>query len=238
MKVLIVRSSGETPRFTEHYNSVDRLVTPPGTETLPVGSSSPAKNRNIAIKAALEAGNYTHIFFVDDDQVFHPDTLMRLLSHNVDIVSGMYCMKVEPFPIIALNRVANNMNSFIDMNQYPPNQLIVCDRVPAGCLLVTTKALIDMIPFLDQTNNYYGGEFNPKYVNKWFTLGQIIPDEWGDDLWFCDRAIDTGYNIYLDTGVPVGHLTKVALWPTWNPELNKWEIRFSINEGLKIPTGE
>jgi len=228
MKVLIVTLTGELPRYYEYYDSIDRLVTPPQTEKITVHSSSPAKNRNVAIAGALQPGRYSHLFFTDDDHVYMPNTLMRLLSHDKDIVSGMYTMKFSPFPIVALNNPnSGEMGQFINMNNHPPNKLIEVARVPAGCLLVKTSVLKGM---QDDIVKYW----SPKYKNKWFTLGHIQPDEWGDDLWFCDRAIDAGYIIYLDTGCPVGHITKTVLWPEWNPETKEWQVRFKINEEYSI----
>ena len=219
LRVLIAKSSAEMPRYHQFQDSLDRLITPPGTEIMPLHSSSPAKNRNLLILEALRRGYYSHIFFVDDDQAFREDTLMRLLSRDVDIVSGMYCVKFEPFYIIALdNPNENNMSQFINMNKYKPNELIEVPRVPAGCLLVKTSALETIQEYIEDEFSTFEDQrlvTSNNYVNKWFTLGHIQPDEWGDDLWFCDRAREAGLKIYLDTGVPVGHMTPCALWPVW-----------------------
>src|SRR5258708_9467022 len=140
-RVLLVRITAETPRYYEYYDSIDKLIKPPNTDLLPIHSSSPAKNRNLAIKTALQFP-FTHVFFTDDDHVYEPDTLLRLLAREVDIVSGLYCMKFKPFPIIALNNPnEKNMSAFIPMDDVGPAELIEIPRVPAGCLLITTDCL-------------------------------------------------------------------------------------------------
>jgi len=207
-KILLATITSDLPRYYEYYDSLDRLILPPGTDKCQIHSSSPAKNRNVVIKKALER-DYTHIFFTDDDNVFLPDTLMKLLKRNVDIVSGIYTIKYPPFSIIALNDT-----EFINMNQYEPGELVEVPRAPAGCLLVRISALIKMQAYIDE---------------KWFTIGQIHSDLWGDDLWFCDYARKAGLRIYLDTDVPVGHMTKCVLWPKYNKEEKRWEVDFSIN---------
>src|SRR5258708_31889486 len=92
-RVLVLTITGELPRYAEYYDSIDRLILPPGSGRTAIHSSSPAKNRNIVTTNVLNNPEFTHIFYTDDDHVYQPDTVMRLLSHNKDIVSGLYCMK-------------------------------------------------------------------------------------------------------------------------------------------------
>lgn len=226
MKLLIVRVTAELPRYYEYYDSLERLILPPGTEVLAIHSSSPAKNKNIAIKQALDDGQYTHLFITDDDHVYPSDTIQRLLARNVDIVSGVYCMKMSPFPMIAFNKPnEKGQSSFIDFNKFSGDECVEVSRVPGGCLLVTTNALIKMKKHLEWN-------FAPEFWQKWFTLGQIEPDNWCDDLWFCDRARNAGFKIYLDTSVRIGHITKCVLTPEYAD--GKWSIKFGINEGIEI----
>ncbi len=227
-RVLLVTVTSELPRYFEYYDSIDRLILPPNTGKTSIHSSSPAANRNIAILNALKH-DFTHIFFTDDDHVFPPDTVMRLLSHEVDIVSGLYCMKFPPFPIIVLNNPnEKNMSAFIDIQKIGAHGLYEVPRVPAGCLLVTTDSLRAIQGVLK----------DGLYNNKWFTIGQIQSDQWGDDLWFCDRARDAGINIYVDSSVRVGHITKCILTPEYiNGE---WVIQHKINsaEGIDVKAAD
>lgn len=236
VKLLIVRVTAELPRYYEYYDSLERMVVPPNTGVLAIHSSSPAKNKNIAIKQALDDGSYTHVFLTDDDHVYPPDTIQKLLSRQVDVVSGVYCMKMSPFPMIAFDRPnEKGQGAFLDFNKFSGDECVEVARVPSGCLLVTTYALDEIAKCgcLDQAF-WQARElgFNSIWKNKWFTLGQIEPDNWCDDLWFCDRARDAGFKIYIDTGVKIGHVTKCVLTPHY--EDGKWSIKFGINEGISI----
>lgn len=233
VKLLIVRVTAELPRYYEYYDSLERIISPPGTDVLAIHSSSPAKNKNIAIKQALDDGRYTHVFLTDDDHIYPPDTIMKLLARNVDVISGVYCMKMSPFPMIAFNKPnEKGQSQFIDFNKLGEDECVEVSRVPGGCLLVTTFALQEMKAVLDRTNYLFGGGFNPIWEGKWFTLGQIEPDNWCDDLWFCDRVRDAGFKIYIDTSVRIGHITKCVLTPEYTD--GKWSIKFGINEGIEI----
>lgn len=207
-KVLLATITAELPRYYEYYDSRDKLITPPNTDRCSAHSSSPARNRNEIIKAAL-ASDYTHIFFTDDDHVYPPDTLMKLLAHNVDVVSGLYCQKFPPFNMIAFDQVnSNNECKFTDMALHDPNGLMEVKALPAGCLLVKTEVFKKITP-------------------PWFTLGHIHADEWGDDLWFCKLINDAGIKMHIDNSVRVGHMAKCLIIPNYVD--GKWIIEYKIN---------
>jgi hypothetical protein len=228
-KVLIATITAEMPRYYEYYDSLDRLILPPNSAKVSIHSSSPAKNRNIIISSALKT-DFTHIFFTDDDHVYQPDTVMRLLARDVDIVSGLYCMKFPPFPLIALNNPNDaNMSSFVNMQKYGPYDMFEVARVPAGCLLLRIDALRAMQRYFNKLIGYTVGS---KIWTYWFTIGQIIKDEWGDDLWFCDKAREAGLKVYLDCAVRAGHLTKCILTPEYVS--GEWRIQHKINSELGI----
>ena len=49
---------------------------------------------------ALAAGS-THILWLDSDMMFPPDTVQRLLSHNLSIVAGNYVTRQYPHKTVA-----------------------------------------------------------------------------------------------------------------------------------------
>ena len=77
-KVMFVTPTAENARYYEYYDSLARIMRPPGADWLPVHGPSPARNRNIAIKTTLSRNRkrpsgtpkYSHIFFMDDDHVY------------------------------------------------------------------------------------------------------------------------------------------------------------------------
>lgn len=219
IKVLVATVTSEMCRYYEYYDSMDAIDYPPGSERIKYHSASPAKNRNQVIEYALKHPEFSHIFFTDDDHVFPVETIKQLLSHDVEIVSGLYSMKAEPFPIVAFDRVSedNMLSRFIDMRNVPPDKLTEVKAVGAGCLLVKTSVFKKIAP-------------------PWFTLGQIWKDSWSDDMWFCYLCRKAGIPIYIDPIVRIGHMTKVMLTPTHDGK--NWGIGFSINDGQKIQTNE
>jgi hypothetical protein len=59
-----------------------------------VQSSMIAHGRNSSVQLALDGGA-SHVLFVDSDMKLPPDALVRLLSHEVDIVGATYNRRVK-----------------------------------------------------------------------------------------------------------------------------------------------
>src|SRR5215510_857775 len=94
-KVMIGIPTAEYARRADFYDYLNGLQKPNPVGLMAVHGQSPARNRNIIIKQALEA-DFTHIFFMDDDLAFKPDLLMNLLKHDLDIVTGLYLFRSFP----------------------------------------------------------------------------------------------------------------------------------------------
>ncbi len=54
-----------------------------------------AECRNKCVELALTNTSITHLLWIDDDVIYSKNALNRLLSHNTDVVSGVYFMKHE-----------------------------------------------------------------------------------------------------------------------------------------------
>lgn len=134
--------------------------------------SSVADNRNILVKSALD-GNATHVLFVDDDQMFPPDTIHRLLAHDLDIV-GANIVRKESNP----RTNSRKLNSTECAWTYKDSTgLEEVDFVGTGLILIKTEV------FKKLGMPYYFYD---------------IEKQIGEDVFFCNRARDNGYKVYID----------------------------------------
>jgi GT2 family glycosyltransferase len=219
MKVLIATVTAEQPRYYEYYDSLHALRLPPNSRHLAIHSSSPARNRNVLITTALEQ-EFSHVFFTDDDQTFPADTLLRLLAHDVPVVSGLYTNKFQPFQPVAFDRVEDiGTDRFIAWSKLKPYELCPVVACGAGCLLVNT----DVFRVIER---------------PWFELGygvgHMTKADWGDDLSFCAKVRAAGVQIYLDPAVRSTHLTKAGITPIWNEKEQTWYVEQSVNFGRPV----
>lgn len=155
-----------------------------------------ANSRNRLVDGALEVGA-EWVFFIDDDNVFDGEILMRLLSHEQPIVASLYLNRVAPFNPIAYNRkdVDEHGNPVwfpITMGRAPREGLV--DIVAAGSsgMLVRSEVFHAIgSPYFEKTG--FGSE----------------------DITFCERAAAAGFPLYLDLGATMGHMGTIGVWPHW-----------------------
>jgi hypothetical protein len=128
---------------------------------------------------------------MDVDQVYHPETITRLLSRQVPIIGVAVCRRYPPFDPIIL-RIVNGAYESVD--EWDDNGMVECDATGCGCLMVEASVF-------------------RKLKNPWFRFykhpdnGMVI----GEDVGFCQDAKALGYKIFVDTSVPAGHLTQMII---------------------------
>jgi len=131
-----------------------------------------------------QKGGYSHLFFVDWDMVFGYTVPLQLLEHDKDIVAAMYKVKVippRPVTLIEENGVPRQMTT-----EEVPKELFKCYATGAGCMMIKMSVF-------------------DKIERPWFShLGINRIDE-GEDVWFCDKARKAGYDIWVDSKIPISH---------------------------------
>lgn len=140
-------------------------------------------SRNKLAKRAVEMGaDYTMWF--DSDMIFEPDTMLKLLEHNLPIVSGLYFRRSPPYSPVAFDELDMEKMKWSDCEV--PESLRTVGGVGFGCVLIKTEVLLDV------ALNFH----------TWFEPMKGF----GEDLAFCWRARQCGYDIFLDPSVRCGHV--------------------------------
>lgn len=151
-----------------------------------VGSLIYDSRNKLAQQAVASEADY--VMWFDSDMIFKPDTMLKLLEADKDIVSGLYFRRVMPFaPVLFKNLelLEDGNSKWEDYNDFP-DELFKLDGIGFGCVLMKTDVLIDMF-------GKFGTCFDP--------IGHF-----GEDLSFCLRAKELGYEIYCDPNVKCGHV--------------------------------
>lgn len=144
-------------------------------------------NRDKIILKALKT-DYTHVFFIDTDVCFSSSVLERLLSRNKDIVGAIYNLRKLPLePII---RMTNDKGEMVSGKQEDlPKDLFKAYALGTGCMLIK----------LDVFRNIKRPWF---FYEKWDDENEGM----GEDIWFCKRAHEAGYDVFCDPTVQIGHI--------------------------------
>lgn len=127
----------------------------------------------------------THIFFIDDDMLVPPNGLLRLLSHNVPIVGGLYFQRTPPHLPVAYRHVEGNQ--WVPVTEFCAG-LQEVDALGFGFMLVKREVFERM-------------------DRPWFEFS----DRMGEDMYFCQQAKALGYPILVDADLKCRHLAMVEI---------------------------
>lgn len=140
------------------------------------GSFSVSENRNYIAVQALKK-NCTHLLFIDDDMVFPPETLDRLLEAQKDVVGVVYHARALP------------LKHTVEYEGELPTTLFECGAVGAGILLIK----LDILRETPQ----------PWFVSEHYENGLA---KTGEDTYFCHKMKEKGYEVWCDPTLVVKHL--------------------------------
>lgn len=205
-KILVAAPCGTNPRIASFYDCFYNLILPvnnPRPVRIP-GGSLPI-NRNTIIDLAIKE-NFTHICLFDDDLLFAPDTVMRLLAHDKDVVAGLCVDRNPPFRAYVWDSI--DARGKLGFAEIQGNGLRKVLAVGAAGILIKTAVfkLLDK-PYFE--HHFVGEEF------------------WGDDINFCKSLINASIDVYCDTDITLWHANLCAIAPIF--EDGKWVIKIMIN---------
>jgi glycosyltransferase involved in cell wall biosynthesis len=202
-KILITYTTGEEVRRPDFYDFFNMLDKPDGAVILPSHDKSPAHGRNELIKAAQE-NKCDYILFIDDDMAFGPDALIKLLEHDVDIVTGLYVGRGYPHqPVIFDLADDNGWTAPMYLIDKPHLKPIVAAGF--GFLLVKT-VIFDLLQ------------------KPYIRLGELNSEQWCDDIGFFNRVRQANIRSYCDMNVTLGHMGRVTVWPEYKD--GQWYTKY------------
>lgn len=205
--------------FLKTFESVLGGILALGGLNVPVTLRSSAGNAMIAHSRSLLAADFladktmTDLVFIDNDVSFEPMALMRLLSHPVDIVAGLYPKREDPLDFHVCH---------IEGGPGEPdeNGLVEVAGVPAGFLKISRHALETLAEAYPET------KFEDKTIPGGIGWGlfnniQVGSVYFGEDYAFCKRWGHIGGKIYIDPELEIDHTgLKVfsGTWGAWHKE--------------------
>lgn len=128
-------------------------------------------NRNGCVKHALNSGiPFEWLLWIDGDMTFPGNALIRLLSHNRDIVGANYRTRTPPYEAAGHYADRTKTEALIQGGLHRMNHL------PTG-LMLTRFDIYRKLPA------------------PWFEASLHGPR---DDVYFCHRARENGYEIWAD----------------------------------------
>jgi len=165
--------------------------------------------RNKAVAVAIQIGA-ERILFLDSD--VHPpnNTIQRLLSHKLPIVSGLYARRQLP-PRNQMMRREGERLVPIQEGMFEPGSVVECDAVGMGCFMIETEVLRKIgAPWFRWTEGYIMGGVS-------------------EDFDFCTKVRNAGYRICVDTSLICKHSGLIKWLP---PSQGQNRFEYSRITGL------
>jgi GT2 family glycosyltransferase len=144
-------------------------------------------NRDRLVEQALK-GDYTHLFFVDNDVCFSPEVLDRLISRDKDIIAAPYNHKtLPPMSMIRIKDV--NGNFVAGKIEDLPKEPFKVFALGTGCMLIKMEVF-------------------KKLDRPWFYYEPLTDKDegMGEDIYFCDNANKHGIEVWCDPTMQIGHI--------------------------------
>lgn len=149
--------------------------------------------RNAGAMKAVECGA-DFLFFLDSDVAPPHDAILRLMAHNLPIVSGIYCRRSPPQGVPVMMRGGQWVT------KYPANSLIQVDVVGAGCLLIR-RDVLEKLPPQRPGKHWFDWRVDMRG-------SKVVPDDtcMSEDFTFCQHARKHGYPVMVDTSIMCRHI--------------------------------
>ncbi len=188
----ILIAGSDLSRYAAFSLSLLGLIRPAGTVVTWNTGANIARNLNDGID--LLHGEW--VWRIDDDQVFTPDTLLKLLNHQVSLVAPLCLHRKPPFhPVLYRERLPDG--SYLPW----PTESLPAGGLHEVCATGGSGLLIRREVFAALTKPY-------------FEIGQLRTDDLSEDLYFQRKAQRAGFRVYVDLETTIGHITPMVVWPT------------------------
>ena len=186
------------------------------------GDAFISKARNGLIQSFIETWKTETpadiILFIDDDQAWDENAVLRIVQDPHEIISVAVPKKMDDE-----NGIQTFNNVLLDTdgtgNCYVENGLLRISQIGSGFMAIKRSAIEKLMAAYPQRYAPGDGGAHPLHYN--FFESKIIWDEkdpmitgqfWGEDLIFCKKWIALGEKIWLDPNVTMSHIGR----KTWN----------------------
>ena len=154
-----------------------------------MGSLIYTSRNNLALQAMK--AEFDYMLWLDSDMVFQQDLLIKMKQvmdeKDLDFLTGLYFRRVPPFTPVLFDQldIEDGFCTWTDWKDVPEGMFKI-GGCGFGCVLIKTDVLFDV-------QSKFGEMFNP-IANM------------GEDLSFCWRARQCGYDIWCDPSLVCGHV--------------------------------
>jgi hypothetical protein len=207
-KVYIAQPSGDAPRYHEFQAAMDQLWRPMHTiKPEPARGLYPANQQNHLAREFLKT-DADWFWLVNDDQIYDPRTLARLLGHDKDVVIPLCLEKNPPHrPLIYDAPGKDGLHAYRYLRKGDKGLQRVYSSGGGG--LLVKRRVFEAIddPWWDQ-----------RMVKNEQGLSQLM----SEDMPFCEKVNAAGFEIWCDFDWSAIHLGTWGVRPKRDAKTGEW----------------
>lgn len=157
------------------------------------GDSMVHRARNHTVGAFMESP-CTHLMFIDGDMSWNPSDVLRLLSHEKDLVSGLGVRKQDPISFCGV------LPPVLECCQ--ATGCVEAHHAGTGFMLISRECIERVIAAYPETK-YKHADGKVYYC----LFEPVIRNEqlWSEDYEFCDRFRRIGGKVWVDPSIELSH---------------------------------
>ncbi len=156
--------------------------------------------------AKFLAGDATHLMFVDADIQFRAEDINKLVSHDKEIVGGIYPQKTLP-PKMVVNTLDNGKREgdLVEVGTLGTGFMLIKRVVFQAMIEEGAQKYTDAIGLSSVENDNQYDFFNCTIDSN----GRYLTEDWS----FCRRWRQLGGQIWADTTIPLVHVGYHRFYP-------------------------
>lgn len=148
--------------------------------------------RDKLAKKAIKEG-FSHVLWLDSDMIFNEDILDNLFLTGKPFVTGIAHGRRAPHVSCIFKEIYPGIDRW-EGHDYPHEAFKIAG-CGFACVLIETRIMKDV---LDRNGTVF------------FPMREL-----GEDLAFCKRATDLGYEIWAEPKVWMGHIGHITVYPEY-----------------------
>lgn len=181
------------PEMWRHLQPLIQATARAGHQVMQMASEGlvVGRMRNELVQAALDA-QCESVVFIDDDHVFPPDAVNRLLAWRSPIVSALYPRRSSPYGSTAMMSVGDEGGyRGLTADECAQDGLLSVDALGMGLTAIQADVFTQI-------------------TAPWFRVSHVHGRDIDDGMHFCASARLAGIPLAVDVGLKIGHLALMA----------------------------
>lgn len=244
---MIGLACGDLARYSDFTPSMMALQKPANCGFKMGKGLGPAQPFNGIARSFLANPKYQWLFLTNDDNICPPDTIYRLMEHDVDVVSGLYFGRIMPFEPILFDKWTWEAG---DQELHAPDcdsrknnvEVAGCDcgiaedvvkkrwwhrhlMQPGEKGLVKASAVGDGCLLIKR-------KVIEALSDPWWEYGETFTDVCDHDVVFSRKVTEAGFGLYCDLDLLIGHITPFTVMPHRRPD-GTWEAHLRQDDDVR-----